>query len=104
MLDGVYEGVTIRPNTIADALVRMCQSHREHARIMEVALITASSLPQADHKKVAELYNKYCDVAYPPGANKGVQIDELVSKAVEDENWTKIEQQFRNTVFKARKR
>ena len=41
---GVYEGVSIRPNTIADALVRMYRAHLEHGRVMEMAMLSAAPM------------------------------------------------------------
>ena len=97
---GTYAGVSIRPNTIADALVRMYRAHIEHARVMEVALLSASSMADVDPDKVAGLFRKYSAVAYPPGANKQVEVDELVAKKMED--WHLMEEQFRNMRFRPR--
>ena len=37
---------------------------------------------------------------YPPGANKEVEVDQLVAKKMED--WHLMEEQFRNMRFKAK--
>ena len=76
--------------------MHMCQMYKEQAEIIKAALDAASSLPNADSEKIAELYRKYSKVAYPPGS-RGSSVEELIKKKMTGGRWKEIQEEFRNT-------
>jgi Cdc6-like AAA superfamily ATPase len=65
MVDGVYAGVEIEPNTMRDALAQLVFYQRIKIQRKEV-LLMASVIRGAEGEKIKDLYEDYKSALMPP--------------------------------------